>query len=283
MGDVFEAFFGGADPVGRRGPSGPAQGADAEVLIELTLEEAAFGTTHSFDARLPVACGACEGSGCEPGTHPSGCETCGGAGEVRQIRRSLLGQIITAAPCRACAGTGRRILSPCATCRGDGRVEDTRSIDVEVPPGVDEGQRLRLTGRGAAAPRGGHPGDLYVTIRVEPHPSFRRLGDDLLHVCRISIAQATLGAHLEIPTLDGSTEVTVAPGTQPGHQLRVKGEGVPVLRGRGRGDLVVQLDVEIPTRLSDEERTLLREFASLRGEEVTVPERGLFSRLRSSP
>ncbi len=233
FGDLFDAFFGG-DPFNmRRAQSGPARGADAEAVIELTLFEAAFGATKTIDANLPIACTRCDGSGCEPGTHPTRCDACGGEGEIRQVRRSILGQIVTAAPCGVCEGTGRRILSQCRDCRGDGRVHAQRSIDVEVPAGVDDGQRLRLGGRGPAARRGGAPGDLYVTVRVAAHPDFERQGDDLLHVRRIGLAQAALGVRLEIVTLDGAQELTVPPGTQPGQVFRLKGAGVPALRGRG--------------------------------------------------
>jgi molecular chaperone DnaJ len=284
FGDIFDAFFGGGgDPFGgRRGPSGPARGPDAEATIRLTLHQAAFGATHTIEARLPVPCERCEGSGCEPGTHPSRCDVCGGAGEVRQVRRSILGQIVTAAPCAVCDGTGQRILSQCRDCRGDGRVQASRTIDVEVPAGVDDGQRLRLAGRGPAAPRGGIPGDLYVTVQVEDHPDFHREGDDLLHVRAVSIAQATLGATLEVPTLEEPTELTVPAGTQPGTAFRVKGAGVPSLRGRGRGDLIVRVDVEVPTRLDEEQANLLRTLAELRGEAVAPPASGVFSKLRSA-
>lgn len=282
FGDLFDAFFGG-DPFGaRRGPGAPTRGPDAEALVELTLQQAAFGTTHTLEARLPVTCSRCDGSGCEPGTHPTRCDVCGGDGEVRQVRRSILGQIVTASPCGVCDGTGRRILSQCKDCRGDGRVQATRTIDVEVPAGVDDGQRLRLSGRGPAAPRGGTPGDVYVTVRLAPHPEFQRQGDDLLHGLQVSIAQATLGALLTVPTLEGTTELTVPRGTQPGQVFRVKGEGVPSLRGRGRGDLLVRIDVEIPTRLSEEEAAILRHLAEVRGEEVAPPEKGVFSKLRST-
>jgi len=282
FGDIFDAFFGGGDAFGRRGPSGPARGPDAEATIDLTLHQAAFGATATLDARLPIACDRCGGSGCEPGTHPSRCDVCGGAGEVRQVRRSILGQIVTASPCGVCGGTGQRILSQCRACRGDGRVQADRAIDVEVPAGVDDGQRLRLAGRGPAAPRGGMPGDLYVTVRVAAHDDFQREGDDLVHARAISIAQAALGALLEVPTLEEPTELTVPAGTQPGTVFRIKGEGVPSLRGRGRGDLLVRVDVEVPTRLSEEEGALLRSLAELRGEEVAPPTSGVFSRLRSA-
>jgi molecular chaperone DnaJ len=281
FGDLFDAFFGG-DPFGTRRGAGPARGQDAEAVVELTLEAAAFGTTHTIEARLPVECSRCDGSGCEPGTHPTRCDACGGTGEVRQVRRSILGQIVTAAPCGVCDGSGRRILSQCKDCRGDGRVQATRTIVVEVPAGVDDGQRLRLSGRGPAAPRGGPPGDLYVTVRVAPHADFERHGDDLVHGHAVSVTQAALGALLTIPTLDGTTELTVPAGTQPGQLFRVKGAGVPSLRGRGRGDLLVRVDVAVPTRLSDEEAALLHQLAELRGEEVAPPEKGLGSRIRSA-
>jgi molecular chaperone DnaJ len=202
---------------------------------------------------------------------------------VREVRRSILGQIVTAAPCVACSATGSRIPTPCRECRGDGRVRSSKSIDVEVPAGVDDGQRLRLAGRGPAAPRGGVPGDLYVTVRVAPDPRFERQGEDLLHVRKIAFTQATLGTHLDVETLEGVEELIVTPGTQPGHVFRLKGRGIPALRGRGRGDLLVRVDVEVPTRLSNEEDELVRSFAEMRGEEVAnVQDKRMFSRLRSA-
>ncbi len=283
FGDIFDAFFGG-DPFGNaRGQAGPARAPDAEVVVHLDLAQAAFGTTATVDVRLPVSCERCEGSGCEPGTHPARCEVCGGAGEVREVRRSILGQIVTAAPCVACSATGSRIPTPCRECRGDGRVRASRSIDVDVPAGVDDGQRLRLSGRGPAAPRGGVPGDLYVTVRVAVDPRFERQGEDLLHVRAIAFTQAALGTHLDVETLEGIEELIVPPGTQPGHVFRLKGRGVPALRGRGRGDLLVRVDVEVPGRLSAEEDELIRTLAGLRGEEVaTAQDKGVFSRLRSA-
>jgi molecular chaperone DnaJ len=283
VGDLFDAFFGGDVFGARGGNAGPPSGADAEAVLDLTLSEAVFGATKSLAVRLPVGCEQCDGSGCAPGTHASRCETCGGAGQVRQVRRSILGQIVTAAVCPQCGGAGSVIPSPCPTCGGDGRVVSDRSLDVEVPAGIDDGQRLRLAGRGAAAPRGGAPGDLYVHVRVQPHPEFARHGNDLVHVLPIGLTQATLGTACTIETLDGAEELVVPAGTQPGRVFRLRGRGVPVLQGRGRGDLLVQIEVQVPERLNDEQEALLRQLAALRGEDVAPEnEGGLFSRIRSA-
>jgi molecular chaperone DnaJ len=217
-----------------------------------------------------------------PGTEPVRCATCDGAGEVRQVRRSLLGQIVTAGPCPTCGGMGTTIDHPCATCRGDGRVAGTRSIEVDVPAGIDDGQRLRLAGRGPAAPRGGEAGDLFVAVRVAPNSSFERRGDDLWHRLPVSIVQAALGARVDVETLDGSREVEVQSGTQPGARMRIAGLGVPSLRTGRRGDLVVEVDVRVPTNLTPEQAELLVQLAQLRGESVTAPHEGLFSRIRSA-
>jgi molecular chaperone DnaJ len=282
FGDLFDAFFSGGFG-GGGGAAGPPRAPDAEAIVELDLVQAAFGITETLELLLPSACERCEGSGCEPGTHPERCPTCEGTGEVRQVRRSILGQLVTAAPCQACGGTGARIPNPCTECAGDGRVRATRHIEVEVPAGIDDGQRLRLTGRGPAAPRGGIPGDLYVTVRVRPHPTLQRHGYDLVHSRRIALTQAALGTVLTIETLEDSEEVTVPAGTQPGQVFKLKGHGVPVLQGRGRGDLLVQVDIDVPRDLSTEERELLTRFAELRGEDVVPHEEGgFFSKIRSS-
>jgi len=283
--DIFDAFFGGGDPFGgARGSASSMAGADVEIAIELSLAEAAFGTTPTVELTLPVACDRCDGSGCEPGTHPSRCDACGGVGQVRQVRRSILGQLVTAVPCAVCEGRGQRIVSPCTTCRGDGRVRAPRSIELEVPAGVDDGQRLRVAGRGAAGPRGAPSGDLFVTVRVRPHPDFERAGDDLVHVRHLSITQAMLGVELTVQTLDGEEVLSVPAGTQPGDVIRLKGHGVPSLRRRGRGDLLVRIDVVIPEKLSAEEEELVRALAELRGDDVAEPGTGKrpFSRLRSA-
>ncbi len=283
LNDLFDAFFGGRDPFGSGGrSSGPPRGPDAEFMLDLTLEEVVRGGTHTLDLTMPVACDRCDGSGCQAGTHPQTCTTCQGSGEVRTMRRSILGQLVTTGPCQACSGTGQVIPSPCENCGGDGRVRSSVSLPVDVPAGIDDGQRLRLSGRGPAAPRGGQNGDLYVGIRVRRHARFERDGDDL-HVAQpIAMTQAALGATLVIATIDGDETLEVAPGTQPGERTIIKGRGVPSLRTGRRGDLHVHLQVEIPTRLSSEEAEVLTRFAELRGDEIGEPREGLFSRLRSA-
>ncbi len=278
--DLFDAFFGFGG--GQRGPAGPARGPDAEVRVELDLEESVFGVTREVELRMPLECPRCVGSGCEPGTHPSTCRACGGAGQVRQMRRTILGQMVTSLPCGTCGGTGREILSPCHDCRGEGRVNQPTTVEVQVPAGIADGQRLRVSGRGPAAPRGGAPGDLYVLVSVRPHSRFQRHGDDLVQVLGISMTQAVLGVALRIETLDGEEDLVIPAGTQSGRVFRLRGRGVPSLRSRGRGDLLVQVEVIIPDRLSAEEAGLVRRLAELRGEEVAPKEEGFFSRIRSA-
>lgn len=277
--DIFDAFFGFG---GQRGPAGPTRGPDAEVRLELDLTEAVFGVTRQVEVRMPMECDRCSGSGCEPGTHPSVCRQCGGEGQVRQVRRTILGQMVTATPCGSCGGTGREILSPCRDCRGEGRTGQATTIEVQVPAGIADGQRLRLSGRGPAAHRGGAPGDLYVWVSVRPHPNFERQGDDLVQVLRVPMTQAALGAALRIETLDGEEDLVLPAGTQSGRVFRLRGRGVPSLRGRGRGDLLIQVEVTTPERLSGEEEALVRRLAELRGEDVAPKDEGFFSRIRSA-
>ena len=241
-----------------------------------------FGVQTDVTVRTAQRCEDCEATGAAPGTSPVECPDCGGLGEVRTIRQTVLGQIVSAAPCRRCAGAGRVIESPCPTCHGDGRLVEDKTYTVDVPPGVDDGSTLRLTGRGAVGPRGGPAGDLYVRIVVNPHERFTREGDDLVEHLTLSMAQAALGAHLPLETLDGWEDLLVPKGTQNGRIFRLKGRGVPHLAGRGRGDLVVVAQVETPSKLTDEEAELLRQFADLRGEAVAPADEGFFSKIRSA-
>ncbi|MDP8992200.1 MAG: molecular chaperone DnaJ [Actinomycetota bacterium] len=286
LGDLFDAFFGGGgSPFGAgrgRRQAGPVRGSDAEARLQIDFEAAVFGTEEEVATRLPVTCETCEGSGASPGTYPTTCSQCGGSGEVSQVRQSLLGQMVTTQPCSRCGGRGREITSPCRTCGGDGRVVEEQALVVEVPPGVDDGTTLRLGGRGAAGPRGGSPGDLYVHLDVRPHPRFQRQGYDLVHELHLSVTQAALGVSIPFETLDGTEDLVIPQGTQTGRVFRLRGRGVPHVDGRGRGDLLVQVVVDTPAGLSATQESLLRQLAAERGEEVAPAGSGMMSRIRSA-
>ena len=287
LGDLFDAFFGGGggSPFGggrSRNRAGPVRGPDAEVTLTLDFDAAVFGTEEEVSVDLPLTCHTCDGSGASPGTYATTCSQCQGSGEVRQLRQSLLGQMVSTHPCPRCRGLGQEITSPCRTCGGDGRVVEERSLVVEVPPGVDHGTTLRLSGRGAAGPRGGPPGDLYVHLDVRPHPRFERQGYDLVHELHLPVTQATLGVQLAFETLDGTEDLVVPQGTQTGRVFRLRGRGVPHVDGRGRGDLLVRVVVDTPTGLSGAQETMLRQLAAERGEEVAPPDTGMRARIRSA-
>jgi molecular chaperone DnaJ len=286
LGDLFDAFFGGAGGAGGAGGrttrSGPRKGEDAEATLTLEFAEAVFGVQHELTVRLPQTCSTCDGTGARPGTTPVTCSVCQGAGEVRRVRQSILGQMVTATPCPRCGGIGEEIRSPCADCRGEGRRRDERSFVVDVPAGVDEGSTLRLPGRGAGGRRGGPDGDLYVHLRVRAHPTLTRRGADLLGVVHVGMTQAVLGVSFPFETLDGPEQLTIPGGTQSGREFRLRGRGVPHLQARGRGDLIVTVVVDTPSDLSKEQEDLVRRLAAARGEEVTPPDPGLMSKLRSA-
>lgn len=286
LGDIFDAFFGGGAGGGgfggRRGSVGPPPGADLEVTVDLAFERAVFGAQEEVTVRTAMACETCEATGASPGTSAEQCRQCGGAGQVRQVRQSILGQMVTAGICPACGGLGQVVTSPCVDCRGEGRRIEDKTYTVDIPAGVDTGSTLRLSGFGAVGPRGGARGDLYVHVGVRPHDRFERDGSDLLHQLHISVAQAALGAHLSYETLDGAEDLAIPRSTQTGKVFRLRGRGVPHVRGRGRGDLLVHIMVETPGDLTDEEETLMRRLAELRGEEVAPADSGLLSRFRSA-
>jgi molecular chaperone DnaJ len=285
LGDLFDAFFGGGSPFGggrTRGPAGPPRGPDLEVLATLEFTDAVFGTQHDVTVRTAVACDECHGSGATPGTAVSTCPDCSGTGEVRTVRQTMLGQIVQASVCRRCQGQGQVVESPCPECRGEGRKVLDKTFTVDVPAGVDTGSTLRLTGRGAVGPRGGAAGDLYVKIKVQPHPNFQRQGYDLIHDLPISMSQAALGHHLPYETLDGPEDLVIPRGTQSGRVFRLRHRGVPHVEGRGRGDLLVRAVVTTPQDLSTEEEEMLEAFAASRGEVVSRPDTGLLSKIRSA-
>ncbi|WP_207919883.1 molecular chaperone DnaJ [Micromonospora sp. KC207] len=282
--DIMDAFFGGAAG-GSRGPRPRTRpGADAILRLELDLHETAFGVEAPITVDTAVLCTTCSGAGTAAGTHLATCEACGGRGEVQSVQRTFLGQVVSARPCTVCQGYGTTIPHPCPTCTGDGRVRTRRSLTVKIPAGVEDGMRIRLAQQGEVGPGGGTAGDLYVEIHERPHDVYSRKGDDL-H-CRVTVPMtaAALGTRLTIKTLDSEETVDVKAGTQPGSTLRLRARGVPHLRGTGRGDLYVHLDVRTPTKLDPDQERMLRDFAKTRGEEVAelTKQGGFFSRMRDA-
>ncbi len=270
FGDLFDAFFGGAAGMaGTGGRRRPLTGSDLRYDLRITFEEAVRGADKEIEFAMLDRCPTCAGSGARPGTSTVTCPQCGGRGEVRTARQTMLGQMINVAPCPRCRGEGRIVETPCETCRGEGRVERTKKLRVTIPPGIDEGHQVRLSGEGEAGPRGGPAGNLYVAVHVAAHPGLRREGTELYHELTVSLAQAALGTHVRIPTVEGEQEVEVKAGTQPGAEIRLRGRGVPHLRRPGaRGDLHVLVNVAVPTRLSRRQRELLEAYAAESGEAV---------------
>jgi molecular chaperone DnaJ len=269
LGDIFDVFFGGGIGGRRRGTrrrSRTTRGQDLLVQLDLTFEEAAFGGEHQVEMESLVQCTRCEGSGCEPGTHPSRCHRCGGAGEIQDVARSVFGTVMTSRSCPTCEGTGEEIAAPCRDCGGEGRLRERQAVSVAVPAGVSDGMELRISGSGAEGRAGGPPGDLYVSLRVQSHPVFDRQGQDLVCALVVPMTQAALGADLEIPTLEGMERVHLDQGTASGTVLRLRGKGLPNPGRRGRGDLLVTVLVETPAAKSKEERALLERLAEVRGE-----------------
>lgn len=285
--DIFETFFGAATGgPSARGPVPRARrGQDALVRLDLDLGEVTFGTHREVPVDTAVVCPTCSGSCCRPGTSPRTCEVCGGRGSVQRVARSFLGQVMTTQPCPACHGFGTVIPEPCTDCSGEGRVRARRTLQVDVPAGVDTGTRIKLTGQGEVGPAGGPAGDVYLEVHERKHDTFVRRGDDLHATLSVPMTAAALGTVLTMDTLDGPREVDLRPGTQPAQVVTLKGLGVGHLHVGGRGDLMVHVDVEVPTALDDEQSELLRRLATLRGEErpearLAAVNPGVFSKLR---
>ncbi len=278
LGDLFDAFFN----AGARSESGPQRGADLEVVAQLTLEDVVHGEAKEVTVRTAVSCDTCEATGAAPGSQALRCDQCGGTGQVRQVRQSILGQMVTTATCARCSGEGVTISDPCSDCSGEGRRVEEQTYVVDIPAGVGDGATLRLTGRGAVGRRGGGAGDLYVQVRVVPHEKFHREGDNLLAELNVAVTQAALGARVTFESIDGEVEVNVPAGSQSGELIRFKDRGIPKLRGRNRGDLILALVVETPTDLTSEQEQLLRKLAEDRGESVKAPgEDSLLGKVKS--
>jgi molecular chaperone DnaJ len=279
--DLFSAFF-GDDLFGVGARPRRARGRDVAAELDIELAEAATGTVRDVPFEVVVGCAACEGSGAEPGTEASVCPTCGGNGRVQQVGRSVFGEFVRTQTCPQCGGEGRVVEHPCGACRGTGRTVERKTLAVDVPPGIHDGQRIRLTGAGHAGSLGGPAGDVYVRVRVNRDARFVREGDDIYSTIDLTIAEAALGAMRTIETLDGVLELSFEPGTQPGAIRVLPGRGMPVLQGFGRGDHRVLVNVVVPHQLDEEQRALLEEFARRTGEENYRPDEGFFEKLKSA-
>ena len=266
LGDIFGSFFGGGFGGQRRNPNAPQRGESIRASVSISFTEAAFGCEKSVTIERSEQCPTCKGSGCAPGTTPEICPDCRGSGTVQTRRQTPMGVFASNGPCRKCGGTGRLIHQPCSDCRGSGAVRKRRTIKVNIPAGIDHGQTISLRGQGGAGKNGGPAGDLLITVMVQPHEIFRRDGVDVFCEAPITFTQAVLGAELEIPTIDGKVKYSIPEGTQTGTVFRLKGKGVPVLNGRGRGDQYVTVVIETPRSLNKEQKEALRRFSETLGE-----------------
>ena len=279
--DIFEQFFGGGRGRGGGGGNRPQQGRDIRTSMDITLDEAYNGTTKEFSLQRPGDCSDCGGSGHPPDADVETCPECNGQGQVTQVQQTPLGRVQQTQTCRRCGGEGELYSETCSTCRGDGVVQEEATLQVDVPEGIRDGQSLRMDREGAPGENGGPKGDLLIEVQVEDHPDFERDGDDLHHRHAISFPQATFGATVEVPTMEGPVEMEVPEGTQSGEQFRLRGKGMPRLRGRGQGDLFVTVQVVTPDSLNEEQREALKQFAEAGGEEVSV-DKGFFEKLKNS-
>ncbi len=286
MGDIFESFFGESGfgemfgGGGGRRRNGPRRGADMQTNIQITFDEAYFGTTRDITLTSSDSCPTCKGTGAKPGTNADNCKKCGGSGQERVQQQTMFGTMTTVRTCSACHGEGKIIKDPCTTCRGEGKVRTSKTITVTVPKGIDNGQSIRIGGKGESGEKGGPPGDLLITVYVQPHKVFVRKGNDLHLEVPITFVQATLGDEISIPTMEGEEKYTIKPGTQPGTVVSIRGKGVPnVKNNRVVGDLIVTLDVTVPTTLTDKQKQALRTFADEMGEDYKDHKKGFFDKL----
>ncbi|WP_166238900.1 molecular chaperone DnaJ [Paenibacillus turpanensis] len=279
FGDIFDMFFGGGGQ--RRNPNAPQRGSDLQYTMTIEFKEAVFGKETDLQIPRTEECGRCHGSGAKPGTKPETCPTCHGSGQQEVVQNTAFGRIVNRRVCSTCSGHGKLIKEKCGECHGSGKVKRTRKIHVKIPAGVDDGAQLRVSGEGEMGVRGGPPGDLYIVIRVKAHDFFEREGDDIYCEVPLTFAQAALGDEIEIPTLTEKVKLKIPAGTQTGTFFRLRGKGVPRLRGTGSGDQHVRVTIVTPTGLSEEQKDLLREFAKLGGEH-TQESQSLFERFKKA-
>lgn len=280
FGDIFDMFFGNVRGAAQARRAGPERGSDLRYDVEITLEEAYHGTSKAISFDRLVHCDACNGSGAAPGTMIVPCERCGGSGVVRTVRQTPLGQMVTQNVCTRCGGEGHAVAHPCVSCGGAGRVEREARLNVEVPPGVDDGSRIRIAGNGEAGARGGPPGDLYVYLSIAPHRIFKRDGRDTFVNVPVGFTEAALGATIDVPSLSGDVDLTLPAGTQSGTTLRLRGYGMPSVRGSQRGDHHVTVQVVVPTKLSKRQRDLLEAYAEAGGDKIE--ERSFLERVKDA-
>lgn len=267
FGDIFDMFFGGGART--RDPNAPRQGADLEYTVTLEFEEAVFGKDMDITIPREEECATCNGTGGKPGTRPETCGHCHGTGQLNQEQSTPFGRVINRRVCPYCSGKGQIIREKCTTCHGEGRVKKHRKINISIPAGIDNGQRIRVAGKGEDGINGGPPGDLYVSVRVKPHEYFERDGDDIYCELPLTFAQAALGDEVEVPTVHGKVKLRIPAGTQSGKTFRLRGKGIANVRGRGQGDQHIKVQVVTPTNLTERQKELLREFNEIGGNEAT--------------
>lgn len=280
FGDIFDMFFGGGGP--RRNPNAPKRGADLQYTMQIDFEDAVFGKETEIRIPRTESCDTCFGTGAKPGTKPETCSTCHGTGQEETIQNTAFGRIVNRRICSSCRGEGKIIRERCHTCHGEGTVKKQRKIQIKIPAGVDDGSQIRISGEGEAGLRGGPPGDLYVVLRVKSHEFFDREGDDIYCEVPLTFAQAALGDEIEVPTLTGKVKLRIPAGTQTGTYFRLKGKGVPRLRGYGQGDQHVKVVIETPTNLNEEQKRLLREFARISGETQQSKDKSMFAKMKEA-
>lgn len=284
IGDIFESFFGGSGFGGRstRSKNGPQKGADLKYSMDLSFEEAAFGIERDININRMEPCITCGGSGSKPGTSPTTCAHCGGTGQVQVKQSTPFGQFVNVKTCDVCRGEGKVITNPCTNCNGKGKIKKNVKIKLSVPAGIDDGQTISLRGEGEPGTKGGPAGDLYVTVRVRQHALFKRQGNDVICDMPITFVQAALGAELEVPTLDGKVRYTIPEGTQTGSVFRLKNKGIPFLRGNGRGDQYIKVDIDVPKKLNEKQKALLKEFADMSGDDIHEQRKGFFNKMKDA-